>query len=319
MNESKISVIIPVLNQEKKIEQCLEAVFAQSLQPYEVIVVDGHSTDGTVEKAQRFPVKIFYQEYGAAGAARQIGVEKAEGEYLAFIDSDCIPDKNWLKTLTSEFEDDIVAVGGGMKNIGTGLWNNSINLSLSNFLGNANQLQAAIFREKRLVKELGLFNSIYRKKYILEVGGFNIHLAGADETELNKRISKKGKLLYTPDTVVLHDHGRGLREFAQNMYRYGTWRRQSRVLDLPAIPPLLAPLLLLSLIFTRWVFLPLLALYFIILVVIAAKFVIQEKNIRYFFSIPVVYLTEHICYIIGFWKEVLFPHKMDKVSGKQPS
>lgn len=319
MNESKISVIIPVLNQEKKIEQCLEAVFAQSLQPYEVIVVDGHSTDGTVEKAQRFPVKIFYQEYGAAGAARQIGVEKAEGEYLAFIDSDCIPDKNWLKTLTSEFEDDIVAVGGGMKNIGTGLWNNSINLSLSNFLGNANQLQAAIFREKRLVKELGLFNSIYRKKYILEVGGFNIHLAGADETELNKRISKKGKLLYTPDTVVLHDHGRGLREFAQNMYRYGTWRRQSRVLDLPAIPPLLAPLLLLSLIFTRWVFLPLLALYFIILVVMAAKFVIQEKNIRYFFSIPVVYLTEHICYIIGFWKEVLFPHKMNKVSGKQPS
>lgn len=319
MNESKISVIIPVLNQEKKIEQCLEAVFAQSLQPYEVIVVDGHSTDGTVEKAQRFPVKIFYQEYGAAGAARQIGVEKAEGEYLAFIDSDCIPDKNWLKTLTSEFEDDIVAVGGGMKNIGTGLWNNSINLSLSNFLGNANQLQAAIFREKRLVKELGLFNSIYRKKYILEVGGFNIHLAGADETELNKRISKKGKLLYTPDTVVLHDHGRGLREFAQNMYRYGTWRRQSRVLDLPAIPPLLAPLLLLSLIFTRWVFLPLLALYFIILVVMAAKFVIQEKDIRYFFTIPVVYLTEHICYIIGFWKEVLFPHKMDKVSGKQPS
>lgn len=319
MNESKISVIIPVLNQEKKIEQCLEAVYAQSLQPYEVIVVDGHSTDGTVGKARRFPVKIFYQEYGAAGAARQIGVEKAEGEYLAFIDSDCIPDKNWLKTLTSEFEDDIVAVGGGMKNIGTGLWNNSINLSLSNFLGNANQLQAAIFREKRLVKELGLFNSIYRKKYILEVGGFNIHLAGADETELNKRISKKGKLLYTPDTVVLHDHGRGLREFAQNMYRYGTWRRQSRVLDLPAIPPLLAPLLLLSLIFTRWVFLPLLALYFIILVVMAAKFVIQEKDIRYFFTIPVVYLTEHICYIIGFWKEVLFPHKMNKVSGKQPS
>ena len=45
----KISVVIPVKNEEKKIEQCLEAVFSQSLKPHELIVVDGHSTDGTFE------------------------------------------------------------------------------------------------------------------------------------------------------------------------------------------------------------------------------------------------------------------------------
>jgi len=43
----KISVVIPVKNEEEKTERCLEAVFSQSLKPYEVIVVDGHSTDGT--------------------------------------------------------------------------------------------------------------------------------------------------------------------------------------------------------------------------------------------------------------------------------
>ena len=48
MNE-KISVIIPVKNEEDKIERCFEAVFSQSLKPHEVIVVDGHSTDGTFE------------------------------------------------------------------------------------------------------------------------------------------------------------------------------------------------------------------------------------------------------------------------------
>ena len=45
----KISVVIPVKNEEEKIERCLEAVFDQTAKPYEVIVVDGHSTDKTVE------------------------------------------------------------------------------------------------------------------------------------------------------------------------------------------------------------------------------------------------------------------------------
>jgi glycosyltransferase involved in cell wall biosynthesis len=317
MVSAKISVIIPVRNQANKIEQCLKAVFAQSLQPHEVIIVDGHSTDDTVEEARKFPVKVFSQEQGAAGAARQIGVENADGEYLAFTDGDCIPDKDWLKTLSAEFQDDIIAVGGAMKNVGSGLWPTSINLALENFLGNANQLQATAFKKKRLVKELGIFNAMYRREAILAAGGFNIHLGGADETELNKRISKKGKMLYTPDTVVLHDHGRGLKEFAKNMFRYGTWRRQSRMWDLPVVPPLVAPLLLLSLIFTRWVFFPLMALYLVMLTGMGVKFAVHEKDIRYVITIPIVYIIEHVGYTIGFWKEVFKPAKIPKASGEQ--
>ncbi len=45
----KISVVLPVMNEEEKIGQCLEVVVSQSLKPHEVIVVDGHSTDGTFE------------------------------------------------------------------------------------------------------------------------------------------------------------------------------------------------------------------------------------------------------------------------------
>lgn len=54
----KISVIIPVRNEADKIEQCLEAVFNQSYKPFEVIVVDGHSTDETVENARKFSIGI---------------------------------------------------------------------------------------------------------------------------------------------------------------------------------------------------------------------------------------------------------------------
>lgn len=63
-SQPKISVIIPVRNEEEKIERCLEAVFNQSYKPYEVIVVDGHSTDKTMENARKFPIKVVYEDYG---------------------------------------------------------------------------------------------------------------------------------------------------------------------------------------------------------------------------------------------------------------
>lgn len=59
----KISVIIPVKNEEEKIEQCLEAVFDQILKPFEVIVVDGHSKDKTVENADFSISRKHYNGY----------------------------------------------------------------------------------------------------------------------------------------------------------------------------------------------------------------------------------------------------------------
>ena len=51
--DENISVVIPVMNEEEKIAQCLEAVFSQSLKAHEMIVVDGHSSDETVERWNR--------------------------------------------------------------------------------------------------------------------------------------------------------------------------------------------------------------------------------------------------------------------------
>lgn len=61
---TKISVIIPVKNEAEKIERCLDAVFNQTIQTFEVIVVDGHSTDRTVKNARKFPIKVVYEDYG---------------------------------------------------------------------------------------------------------------------------------------------------------------------------------------------------------------------------------------------------------------
>lgn len=59
----KITVIIPVRNEAAKIERCLEAVFNQTIKPYKVIVVGGHSTDKTVENADFSILRNLYNGY----------------------------------------------------------------------------------------------------------------------------------------------------------------------------------------------------------------------------------------------------------------
>ncbi len=309
MSRPKISVVIPARNEAAKIEQCLKAVFSQSLKPYEVIIVDGHSTDETVGKARNFLVKIFYEGAQSIACARQIGTERAKGEYIAFTDADCIPDKEWLRNLIKEFDTGIIGVGGATKNTGDSLWEKSINLSMGTFLGGAKTPQGRFFKNKRFLRSIGGFNSVYRKQDILKVGGFNIKLPGGEDLELNKKLYKKGKLLYTPEAIVLHQHGWTVGKFAKKMYRYGKERGVIRAWDLQVIPPLVIPLVVLSLLFTRWAFLSLLGLYCLLLVTMALKFIIRERDIRYLVSIPFVYIVEHTLYTLGFWKGIILPHK----------
>ncbi len=308
MSEPRISVVIPVQNEADKIERCLEAVLSQSLKPHEVIVVDGHSTDGTIEKVEKFPVKLRYEGYHTRGGARQVGMENAQGEYVAFTDASCIPGKNWLQNLVKEFSEGVIGVGGQTRNIGSKFWTRSINLAFSTFLGSANSVQGRLFKEKRTVSSISGCNSIYRKQDILEVGGFDINFTSED-ADLNRRLIKKGKLLYTPEAVVLHDQGRDLKEFAEQMYRWGMARVLARKWELPVIPPLLVIPLLLSLIFTLWVLLAALGLYLLVIIAMGAMFATKEKNIRYLISIPIAYLVEHGSYTAGFWRELIWPHR----------
>jgi len=307
MSPSRISVIIPVRNEANKIEQCLQAIFAQSLKPDEVIVVDGHSSDDTVNRAQKFPVKILYEDYHNRAGACQVGVENAKGEYIAFTDGDCIPNKEWLANLMKEFKDGVVGVGGRYEDIGQGLWTRSINLTFKTPLSGAKSR----WDKRKMVKNLSVCgaNGICRREDILKAGGFKVTLSGAEDLELSNRLAKLGTLVYTGDAVILHNHNRGLTDFARQAYRYGGWRRESRLWDWPVVPPLLVPLLLLSLFFTPWVSLGALALYVATIVVTGTIIAIREKKPVYLVSIPISYVIQHFPYIAGFWKETIRPRK----------
>ncbi|MCI8587487.1 MAG: glycosyltransferase family 2 protein, partial [Clostridia bacterium] len=96
----KISIIIPVYNTEKYIERCLNSVINQKYENKEIIVINDGSTDRSEEKINKYINQITYikKENSGLSDTRNVGIEKATGEYIMFIDSDdyieeCLLDK----------------------------------------------------------------------------------------------------------------------------------------------------------------------------------------------------------------------------------
>lgn len=91
---SKISVIIPVYNEEKHLGQCLSSISNQTLKEIEVIIVDDGSNDNSLsiaeefQKTNSFPTRIIRQKNTGAGAARNKGLDLAKGEFIKFVDAD---------------------------------------------------------------------------------------------------------------------------------------------------------------------------------------------------------------------------------------
>ena len=112
-----VSIVICTFNRKKFLEKCLESIFAIEYpkSQYEVIVVDGGSTDGTKELCKKFSNMRFVVEdrYGLA-AARNKGAELSQGSIVAYTDDDCIVDKQWLRNLVAGFQlfRHVIGVGG---------------------------------------------------------------------------------------------------------------------------------------------------------------------------------------------------------------
>jgi glycosyltransferase involved in cell wall biosynthesis len=96
---NRISVVMPVYNGAKYLKEAVESILNQYFKPYEIIVVDDGSTDATEEICKDFgdQIRYFKQEHQGSGAARNLGVSKATGNYLAFLDADDLWIPIWLR------------------------------------------------------------------------------------------------------------------------------------------------------------------------------------------------------------------------------
>ncbi len=103
----RIAVIIPLYNGEKYIAQALDSVFAQRLQPAEIVVVDDGSTDDgpkfVAELAERYPIRLLHKPNGGQSAARNFGVAHTTSELIALLDQDDIWYPNHLEQLIRPF------------------------------------------------------------------------------------------------------------------------------------------------------------------------------------------------------------------------
>ena len=93
----KVSVIVPIYNAEKYLEQCLDSIVAQTLKEIEIILIDDGSTDGSAEICKKylsdFRVTYYHKENEGLAAARDDGMMRAKGEYIGFVDSD-----DWIES-----------------------------------------------------------------------------------------------------------------------------------------------------------------------------------------------------------------------------
>lgn len=109
----KLSVVVPVYNEEKFIAVCLDSLMNQEEMPDEIIVVDNNCTDRTIPIAKRFGVTIVPAKKQGISYARNAGFDAATGEIIARCDADSHVPPDWVKRIKAAFtEKKIEAVGG---------------------------------------------------------------------------------------------------------------------------------------------------------------------------------------------------------------
>lgn len=101
---SMISVIVPVYNTEIYLEECIESILTQTYKDFELLLINDGSTDGSLAILRKYATKddrirIFDKKNGGQSQARNMGLDNAKGEYIAFVDSDDIIAANYLEVL----------------------------------------------------------------------------------------------------------------------------------------------------------------------------------------------------------------------------
>ena len=233
----KVTVGVIARNEESHIKEVINSLIKQSFDhnDFEIILVDGNSTDNTREYADKLlsDSKISYKilnekDFGFYGPcfARNIVVKNSseESKYIAYIDADCVADKNWLKRLYEKIKnsDKSIAGAGGARYIAK--TNNKkeiiINSVLTSFIAMGGN-PAFSKRKIKYIKSIANYNAIY-KKDILKKNPYDNSLIISDDVDLNFRLGKMGyKFLYVSDAIVYHHETNSIKQFAKDMIKYG--------------------------------------------------------------------------------------------------
>ncbi len=226
----RVSVVVCAYNAERTIDRCLASLAALNYPDYEVIVVNDGSRDRTLEIAQQHGFcRIVSQPNKGLSVARNVGAAAATGEIVAYTDSDCVADPDWLAYLVAKMEAGGLAVCGG-----------------PNFPPPEDSLVPAavavapggpthVLLSDEIAEHIAGCNMAFRREALLHLGGFDpiFHAAG-DDVDICWRFQDAGYVIgFSPAAVVWHFRRNTVRGLLQPAARLRQGRG-ARLFEAPA-------------------------------------------------------------------------------------
>ncbi|MBI4526606.1 MAG: glycosyltransferase [Deltaproteobacteria bacterium] len=200
-----VSVIIPVLNGERTINDCLVSLLAMDYPAplREILVVDNRSTDRTAQIVKAHPVRYVWEQQRGVATARNTGIEASHGKILAFIDADCVAGTGWLRELVQGFKNDP-----------------QIGAVVGDTVAYPPETQAQRYMAKRnpfwqmphvRSPELPWFHvasTAFRRGVFSEIGLFDPLLVACEGVDFSRRFfkNKHFKVAYNPRAMIFHRH-----------------------------------------------------------------------------------------------------------------
>jgi glycosyltransferase involved in cell wall biosynthesis len=232
-----VSAIVPCYNNSAQLQKCLSALYFQSYpyDRYEVIVVDNGSTEDLFTLCQQFPnVRYCYERKRGSYAARNKGLKLAQGEVIAFTDSDCLPDRDWLtQGVRALAEADIVA--GHIEFFFQQALPNPV--EYADALSHLNQA-LYVTQGYGATGNLFVWARVFR-----EVGPFNGEMTHLGDREWGQRATAAGNVIvYSEAAWVGHPARSNLRELTQKVTAQARAKRQLEPVEFLRSLKLMMPL-----------------------------------------------------------------------------
>ena len=312
-----ISVIVSARNEGKTIQRCITSVLEQSHPVERVIVVDDGSSDDTIdvlscfEDDPRVVVIVLPQNVGVPGA-RNIGVQQAASEIIAFLDADAYATAGWLGELVSPFDDVGVVCTGGpdLAPENDKPFALAVDYSLRSLIGSGRLRRDNAFAP---YAPAGC-NMAVRRSDFVALGGFDEHLnQRGEEKEFLQRLRRGGgRVVFCAQALIWHHRRVSVRQFwRQNLYsgkaRTDILRRAPDAFAWPHMGPAAIVLALLAGLLgwvlghgTPMLLIP--ALYFGVLLVDAGLAWAKTRSLAIALRVPLTSAMVHIGYGLGlFW------------------
>ncbi|HZD40562.1 MAG TPA: glycosyltransferase, partial [Terriglobales bacterium] len=214
----KVSVIVCAYNAERTMTRCLDSLEKLNYPNYEVIVVNDGSTDSTREICERYGyIRLINQDNEGLSAARNVGLKAATGEIVAYTDSDCMADPDWLTYLVERFQSSSFGAVGG-PNLPPP--DNSL---VASCVAVSPGAPAHVLLDDEVAEHIPGCNMAFRREALEAIHGFDpIFRAAGDDVDLCWRLQNKGyKIGFSPAAVVWHFRRNTVRDYIKQQKGYG--------------------------------------------------------------------------------------------------